>query len=233
MSHLNEDPRTLQDSRPVPSADMTRERRQWVRFVFPELVTRLSWVDGMETITHLVNLVNVSANGVAVIIEVKPPTNRPCTILFNNGGVLTGPIPASVISVENTQGNRYFVRMRFDPVPATESLSRHQKERRAWQRVIPRERRASLSWQVNDHPIAVPGDTQDISGGGIAVKTEVSPPWNQAIWLSIGPAGEDVGPVECRLVGVQPDQAGKIIARLAFVDLCPLDLYHVALGDSK
>jgi hypothetical protein len=217
----------------VSNGETTRERRQWVRFVFPNLVTRLSWFNGTETVSHLVNLVNVSASGAAVIMDVKPATDRPCMILFDNGGNSTGPILATLIAFETTDGGRYLAKFAFDPVQATRDLIRHQKERRAWQRVVPRERRACLSWQVGDDTFSVPGEVQNISGGGVAVQTDVTPPWNQAIWLLLGAVGEQAGPAECRLVGVRHDQAGKLIARFAFVDLCPLQLYQAAIEVSN
>jgi hypothetical protein len=49
----------------------------------------------------------------------------------------------------------------------------------------------------------------------------------------VGPPGEGTDPAECRLAGVQHDQASKLIARFAFVDLCPLQLYQAAVGISK
>src|SRR5208337_1305219 len=101
---------------------------------------------------------------------------------------------------------------------------------RGW---VPRERRACLSWRVGDDTISVPGEVQNISGGGVAVQTDVAPPWNQTIWLSLGPVGEEAGPAECRLVGFRNDQPGKLIARFAFVDLCPLQLYQAAVEIPK
>lgn len=230
MSNNEEQASSNQDHKVVPGRENTHERRQWVRFVMPNLVTRLSWFNGTENVSHLANLVNVSVSGAAVIMEVKPPTDRPCTIFFDNGGVSTGPIPANLVSMESTDAGRILAKFSFEPVLANEDLIRHQKERRAWQRIVPRERRARLSWIVGDDTFSVPGDVQNISGGGVAVQTDVSPPWNQAVWLKLGPTGQEVGPAECRLVGVGHDQAGKLIARFAFVDLCPLQLYQAAIG---
>jgi len=233
MSNHAQYPWTDQDRGIVSNGENTRERRQWVRFVFPNMVTRLSWFNGTETVTHLVSLVNVSAGGAAVIMDVKPVTDRPCTIILDHGGVSSGPIPANLIAVETTDAGRYVANFAFDPAQANKDLIRHQKERRAWQRVVPRERRARLSWQVRDDTFSVRGEVQNISGGGVAVQTDVTPPWNQTIWLSVGPVGEEAGPAECRLVGVGHDQAGKLIARFAFVDLCPLQLYQAAIEVPK
>ncbi len=217
----------------VSNGKKMRERRQWVRFILPNMLTRLSWANGTETVTHLVSLVDVSANGAAVIMDVKPVTDRPCMIHFENGDIATQPIPANLVAMETTDSGRILAKFAFDSVLANRDLIPHQIERRAWQRVVPRERRACLSWQVGDDTISVPGEVQNISGGGVAVKTDVAPPWNQTIWLSLGPVGEEAGPAECRLVGFRNDQPGKLIARFAFVDLCPLQLYQAAIEIPK
>ena len=135
--------------------------------------------------------------------------------------------------METTDSGRILAKFAFDSVLADRDLILHQRERRAWQRVVPRERRACLSWRVGDDTISVPGEVQNISGGGVAVQTDVAPPWNQTIWLSLGPVGEEAGPAECRLVGFRNDQPGKLIARFAFVDLCPLQLYQAAIEIPK
>ena len=89
MSNHGQPPRSDQNHAVVSNGEKTRERRQWVRFILPNMVTRLSWANGTETVTHLVSLVNVSANGAAVIMmDVKPVTDRPCMIHFDNGDVL-------------------------------------------------------------------------------------------------------------------------------------------------
>ena len=229
MSNHAQYPWTGQDRGIVSNGEKSRERRQWVRFILPNMVTRLSWANGTETVTHLVSLVNVSANGAAVSMDVKPVTDRPCMIHFENGGVATQPIPANLVAMETTDSGRILAKFAFDSVLADRDLIPHQRERRAWQRVVPRERRACLSWRVGDDTISVPGEVQNISGGGVAVQTDVAPPWNQTIWLSLRPVGEKASPAECRLVGFRDDQPGKLIARFAFVDLCPLQLYQAAI----
>ena len=226
MSNHGQPPRSDQHHAVVSNGEKSRERRQWVRFILPNMVTRLSWAKGTETVTHLVTLVNVSANGAAVIMDAKPVTDRPCMIHFDNGDVSTRPIPAKLVAMETTDSGRILANFAFDSVLADRDLLPHQRERRAWQRVVPRERRACLSWRVGDDTISVPGEVQNISGGGVAVQTDVAPPWNQTIWLSLGPVGEEAGPAECRLVGFRHDQPGKLIARFSFVDLCPLQLYQ-------
>ena len=66
MSNHAQYPWTGQDRGMVSNGEKSRERRQWVRFILPNMLTRLSWANGTETVTHLVSLVDVSANGAAV-----------------------------------------------------------------------------------------------------------------------------------------------------------------------
>src|SRR5208337_1528014 len=127
MSNHARYPWTGQDRGMVSIGEKTRERRQWIRSILPDLVTRLSWANGTETVTHLVSLVNVSANGAAVIMDVKPVTDRPCMIHFDNGGVSTGPIPANLIAMETTDAGRILAKFGFDPVQDTRDSIRRQK----------------------------------------------------------------------------------------------------------
>src|SRR5271165_7684397 len=119
MSNHAQYPWTREDRGMVSNGEKSRERRQWVRFILPNMVTRLSWANGTETVTHLVSLVNVSANGAAVIMDVKPATDRPCMILFDNGGVSTGPIPANLIAMETTDAGRILAKFAFGSAQAT------------------------------------------------------------------------------------------------------------------
>jgi len=151
---------TGQDRGMVSNGEKSRERRQWVRFILPNMVTRLSWANGTETVTHLVSLVNVSANGAAVNMDVKPVTDRPCMIHFENGDISARPIPGNLVAMETTDSGRILAKFAFDSVLADRDLILHQRERRACQRVVPRERRACLSWRVGDDTVSVPGEVQ-------------------------------------------------------------------------
>ncbi len=232
MSMNNDLIRADQVTDTVADHEDVRKRREWVRFIIPHLVTRLSWQDGTGTVLHLVTLVNVSAIGAAVSMHVKPPSDRPCMILFDDGNDSAGPITAKLVSIEVTEAGRVLATFKFDATHAHKNLIRHQKECRAWQRMVPRNRHGSLSWRVGAETISVPAEVQNISGGGVAVRTDVTPPWNQPVWLFLGPAGQEPGRAECRLVGLYHDSAGKLVARMVFVGLCPLHLYQASLQSS-
>ena len=101
------------------NCEKVRERREWVRFVLPNLVTRLRWINGTETVTHLVNLVDVSASGAAVLMEVEPPADRLCTILFEHGGISSGPISTELVSMTTTDVGSILAKFAFESVEET------------------------------------------------------------------------------------------------------------------
>ena len=116
MANLTQHSPTYEHRGGQLNCEKVRERRQWVRFVLPNLVTRVGWINGTETVTHLVTLVNVSASGAAVLMDVKPPTDRPCTILFEHGGISSGPILAELVSLTTTDAGSILAKFAFDPL---------------------------------------------------------------------------------------------------------------------
>ena len=91
------------------------------------MLTRLSWANGTETVTHLVSLVDVSANGAAVNMDVKLVTDRPCMIHFENGDISTRAIPANLVAMETTDSGRILAKFAFDSVLADRDLILHQR----------------------------------------------------------------------------------------------------------
>ena len=174
------------NSRVELSLASTRERQGWVRFVLPHLLTRLTWHYAGQIHRELVSLVNVSASGALLLVDVEPPADEQFMILFEDGNESTGPIPAVLVDKSKTDAGRTLARFRFVSVQSSGTVIRHQKERRAWQRMTPKEKRVFLSWQDSDREVSVRAELKDISGGGVAVWTATLPPSNHSIWLSVG-----------------------------------------------
>ena len=128
MSNHAQHPWTGEARGMVSNGEKTRERRQWVRFILPDMVTRLSWANGSETVTHLVSLVNVSANGAAVIMDVKPVTDQPCMIHFDNGCVPTRSLPANLVAMETTDSGSILAKFAFGSVLANRDIIPHQRD---------------------------------------------------------------------------------------------------------
>ena len=201
----------------------------WVRFVLPHLVTRLTWQSGTQTYRESVSLVNVSASGALVLVQVDLPPDGRFMISFEDGTDSTGPIPAVLVGKEETNAGKTLARFQFASVQSSGKVIRYQKERRAWRRMTPKEKRVFLFWHDGDRAVSVRAELKDISGGGAAVWTETLPPANQSIWLSVGKEDRQSA-AECRLVGSLPGPTGKHTSRFAFIDVCPYEIYAAALG---
>ncbi len=211
-------------------ASDTMERRLWVRFVLPELVTRVSWRFGGQSESHLVSLVKVDGVCAVVIMEHEPPGNQAYMIHFDNGRTGAVPIPARLSHTEATEYGRTLATFHFDLADSRADGLPQDRERRAWRREAPRECSASLSWMSGDSTMAIDAKLEDIGGGGAAVKVADRPPINETLRLWVGRKGQEAGPVECRMVGCESSSDENFLVRLAFVGLCPMDVFVVAMG---
>lgn len=206
------------------------ERRKWVRFVIPDLVTRVSWMHDERSESHLVSLVNVSGEGVAVMMDVPPPHGRSFTIQFDHGNSAGVTISSQLVKATPTEDGRTLATFRFElPDGATDRLPQ-QRERRSWRRQVPREKTAVLSWVDGNSAVSIGAEIQDIGGGGVRLKTLDRPPADQMLWLWVGREGYEAGPVNCRLVGCTTDDGGAHTVRLSFIDLCPMPVFVAAMG---
>ncbi|WP_165227575.1 hypothetical protein [Aquisphaera insulae] len=210
--------------------DRIHERRRWVRFILPDVVTRLSWKEGDRTESHLVSLVNISGEGAALMMDFHPQWDRAYLLKVDHGQPRPTTIPARLVSAEETGNGRTLASFKFDTSDSTIGLVPEQRERRAWQRHVPREKAAVLSWVSGNSTVSKGVELSDIGGGGAAVLSKERPPTNEPLWLWVGREGSEVGPVECRLVGVCSAADNLHTIRLAFIGLCPILVFEVAMG---
>ena len=114
----------------------------------PELIIRLSWKTSGPPVTHLVSLVHVSDETVTVLMDVEPPQGLSFALILENANVRRGPIPSSLIDKETMDSGRTLARFRFESSLPLEELAHFKGERCAWKRVVPREKRAVLTWRT-------------------------------------------------------------------------------------
>ncbi len=113
MNHATTKQSDIHVSQTGGALEKTRERRQWVRFILPRVVTKVSWKSGERTISELVNLVNASAQSATVLTELEPPSNQPFILYFDDENESTGPIPATLVSKQAVAG-KTLATFRFD-----------------------------------------------------------------------------------------------------------------------
>jgi hypothetical protein len=215
---------------PRSSLDLSRERRQWVRFILPDIITRASWMSQGRKVSHVVHLVNVSGASAVLQMDDEPPADGRFTLHFDRGHTAGEPIDARIVTREATSTGKTLLRVDFESLDQTHACLFHQRERRAWRRARPMHRRVVLSWQEDGGTLSIHGDLQDISGGGAAVLLPVAPPAEVPIWLSTCLNDGDPVGAECRLAGSEMEPTGLYRARLGFIELCPFPVYAVVMG---
>lgn len=206
------------------------ERRRWVRFILPDLVTRLSWKRAGTTEAQLVELVDVSGEIAAVLLDFEPHHHVPYMLHFHNGKSDEMSVPAQLIATKATEQGKILATFKFEVAGAPTSFLPKQRERRAWERRVPKEKAAVLCWAERDCEVSVNAEVLNLSGGGAAVRLPKRPPANETLWLSVGQKGRESEPVECKTVSSAPDGKGAFTLRLSFVGLCPMQVFEVAMG---
>jgi hypothetical protein len=125
------------------------------------------------------------------------------------------------------------VRLQFTHWISLEGILEHHHERRLWQRFPVRESRAKLTWLENGSEKTIRGELLNISGGGAAIIVDVISPSDKPIWFELESDGRDLGVVESRLVVISLDLSGLKIARIKFIDPCPMLLFELAIHGSS
>jgi hypothetical protein len=174
-------------------------------------------------------VIDISGAGAAVLAGRAPLGDQPAWIRLESGATGAERIEARVVSISAAASGMYIVRMQFKSwVPLGIVLEQHE-EHRLWQRYPARETRARLLWLDQQGEQAYPGRLLNISGGGAAVITEAAFPAEGAVWLMLATESAQTTPVEARLVAVSIDPSGVRVARLRFVESCPMDLFELAV----
>jgi len=175
-------------------------------------------------------IVDISGSGAALLAERAPPVDQLVWIRLESGAAAFGRPEARVVSTSTDASGKFMIRLQFASWLTLERLLELHQEHRLWERYPPaRETHASLTWFDHKVEHTALGKLMNISGGGAAVLTDATLPDEQPLWLTLGAESDAITPVECRLVVASIDASGLRIARLRFVELCPMDLFEFAV----
>jgi hypothetical protein len=210
---------------PPPGSNDFVERRKSPRHVLRDARGTLSWDEQAQRITCEIDVVDMSGSGVAALAHQVPPADLPVWISLESS-VISGPLEGRLVIASADPSGKHLVRMRFTSWLSIGEILEPFEEHRQWKRYPAREKSATLNWLDTDQEIVVPVELQNISGGGAAVVTDATLPGDQSIRLIVEVGKESTTPVESRLVGSYLDASGLNIARLKFVEDCPLDLFE-------
>jgi hypothetical protein len=207
------------------------DRRRQVRYPLRDARGQLSWHDAGRRVTIEVSVTNISEGGAAAVADRVPPADRTVVLCLESGPAEIISCNARMVGGSIDSSGQQLLRIRFhSPVQLDAVLERYQ-ERRLFPRHLARQPRARLLWYEQGLERSVSCDLRNISGGGAAVVTETIPPASEPLWLELESGSVAIQPAEARLVVVTYDPSGTQIARIRFVEACPIELFELAVHD--
>jgi hypothetical protein len=209
------------------------ERRQSPRFRLRDARAIMSWDEGSEHVASDGEVLNISGGGIAVLAERAPPAGFSVRLQLTHTRAAIEPLKARSLASSVDRSGRQLVRLQFTHWISLEGILEHHHERRLWQRFPVRESRAKLTWLENGSEKTIRGELLNISGGGAAIIVDVISPSDKPIWFELESDGRELGVVESRLVVISLDLSGLKIARIKFIDPCPMLLFELAIHGSS
>jgi hypothetical protein len=192
----------------------------------------MTWVAGTEHVVCKAEVLDISGGGAHVLAERAPPAGTLVQVQLERTAAVTTIVEAHAIAAALDPSGRHSVRLKFTHWVPLESIREQHQERRLWQRFPVRETRARLARLEAGVMQVDRGELLNIGGGGAAVIVDVTLPADDAIWFELENDDRTLAPVESRLVVTSLDPSGTKIARIRFVEPCPLLVFELAIHGS-
>jgi hypothetical protein len=208
------------------------ERRQSTRYRLRDARAVLSWDEGSEHVACDGEVLNISGGGAALLTERAPPAGLSVRLELIRRPAAMGSLEARSLASSVDPSGKHVVRLQFTHWVSLDAILEHHHERRLWERFPVRETRAKLTWCEDGSERTVRGELLNISGGGAAIIVDVISPADVPIWFELESDGRVLDPVESRLVVTSLDPSGSKIARITFIDACPIILFELAIHGS-
>ncbi len=208
------------------------ERRHSLRYRLRDASGSMYWSLADEPISCKISIIDLSGAGAAVLADRGPPAGQPVSIRLDSGALGPQPLPAKVISTSVDSCGKLVVRMQFTTWASVGSVLEQHEEHRLWRRFPVRDKSAALAWSDQDGEHAVPCELLNISGGGAAVFAETELPDGHRLRLTLKAGSTALTPVESVLVATSIDVSGLRIARLRFIEPCPIEVFELAVNGS-
>ncbi len=211
------------------------ERRQSTRYKLRDAHAILSWDEGADHVACEGEVVNISGGGAALLTERAPPAGIPIQLELVRRPAAREPLEARSLATSVDPSGRHLVRLQFTHWVSLDAILERHHERRLWQRFPVRETRLRrLTWIEDGSEKSIRGDLSNISGGGAAIIVDVILPAEEPIWFELETDGRVLDPVESpHLVVTSLDPSGSKIARIKFIDACPMLLFELAIHGSS
>jgi len=193
----------------------------------------MSWTEGSARVACEVELLNISGGGAALLAPRAPAPGLSVRLQLGRKPTVMDPVEAHCLATSLDPSGRQLVRLRFTHYVSLDGFLAHHEERRLWERYPVRETRAKLTWFEDGSAKTAQGELLNISGGGAAIIVDVTSGAEEPVWFELESGVEAFDPVESRLVVTSLDPSGSKIARIKFIDPCPMRLFELAIYGSK
>lgn len=208
------------------------ERRQSTRYKLKDAQAIMSWDEGAEQVSSVGEVVNISGGGVALLAERAPAPGISVWLQLTRSPAAMERLEARLLELSVEPSGRHLVRLRFTHWVSLDAILELHHERRLWQRFPVRETRAKLTWFEDRSERSSRGELMNLGGGGAAIIVDVNLPVDACIWFELESDARTQHSVESRLVVISLDPCGSKIARIKFIDPCPIDLFELAIHGS-
>jgi len=192
----------------------------------------MSWDEGFERVACEGDVLNISGGGAAVLAERAPANGQSIKLQVGKKRAGMEALDARSLASSTDPSGKHLVRLQFTHWVSLDAILEDYLERRLWERFPVRETRAKLTWLVDGSERTIRGELLNISGGGAAIITDAVSPVDEPIWFELETDGRVLDPVESRLVVTSIDPSGSTIARIKFIDSCPIVLFEMAIHGS-
>jgi hypothetical protein len=208
------------------------DRRQSPRIRLRDAQIIVSWDQGSEHVTCDGQVLDISGGGARVLVDRAPPAGVSIRLHFGRRLAAMEPLEARCLAISGDDSARHLVRVQFMQWVSLDAIVELHHERRLWQRFPVRETRAKLTLIEDGSEKTIRGKLLNLGGGGAAIIVDVICPADEPLWFELDTDSGAINPVESRLVVTSLDPSGLKIARIKFIDPCPILLFELAIHGS-
>jgi hypothetical protein len=219
-------------SRASERQDVPPERRRFPRYRLRDARATMIWDEASEHVACEAEVLDISGGGAAVLVQRAPAVGLSVRLKLDSKLPAHEPLEGRSLVVAADPSGRQLVRLQFTHWISLDAILEHHLERRLWQRFPVRETRAKLTWVEGESAKMIRGELLNISGGGAAISVGATFPGDEPIWFELETDGKVPDPIESRLVVTSLDPSGLTIARIQFIDPCPMLVFEEAIHGS-
>ena len=192
----------------------------------------MRWNEGSEQMAAIGNVLNISGGGAAVLVEMAPAVGSFLDLQIGRGPPL-GPIEACLLARSTDPSGKTLIRLQFMHWVSINPILEKHLEKRLWERFPAKVTQGRIRWFEAGSENTVRGRLLNISAGGAAIIVDGLIPAKEPVFFELESESGQIESTESTLVATSLDPSGLKIARIKFIDLCPMRLFELAIHGSS